>query len=238
MRKPTTLIAGQHGSSHFGTKPYLADSLRLTRKEQPLALYVGAASGDDRSFGSALSHLLESAGAGEVVWPKLAGRRKPYDEVRDALQAVDFVLVGGGDVDAGMQTLQDGGLIADFRAAAKRGVVFTGMSAGAIMLGERWIRWPRADAADAEAETYECLGIADCTVDTHGEADGWQEAQSYAAVRAREIGKTARAYAVPSGGALIVAHDGGLRARGAPVPVFAAGPRKAARIERTLTATT
>ena len=57
-----------------------------------------------------------------------------------------------------MDVLRDAELIDDLHAAAARGVVFAGMSAGAIMLGERWIRWPRADAGDDEAETYECLG--------------------------------------------------------------------------------
>jgi cyanophycinase-like exopeptidase len=237
MPRPTTLIAGQHGSSHFGTQPFLAEALRLTGKERPLALYVGAASGDDRSFGSALSTLIERAGAAQVLWPKLARRRKQYAAVRDALRCVDFVFVGGGDVDAGMRTLRDGELLGDFHAAAKRGVVFTGMSAGSIMLGQRWIRWPGAHAADAEAETYACLGITPCSVDTHGEADGWQEAKSFAAVRARELGAPARVYAVPSGGALIVGHDGAVQARGEPVPVFAASPKQRVEIETTLAAT-
>ena len=57
LRKPTTLIAGKFGSRHFGTKPYLADAVRLTDRDKPVALYIGAASGDDRNFGSALSTL-------------------------------------------------------------------------------------------------------------------------------------------------------------------------------------
>ena len=67
--------------------------------------------------------------------------------------------------------------------AATKGVIFAGMSAGAIMLGERWIRWPRDEAGDDDAQTYECLGIAPCSLDTHGEADGWRETQSFAAVQ-------------------------------------------------------
>jgi hypothetical protein len=108
------------------------------------------------------------------------------------------------------------------------------MSAGAIMLGERWVRWPRADAGDDEAETYECLGIAPCCIDTHGEGDEWRETRSFASVRARELGRKAKAYGVPSGGALIVAGSGKMQARGRPVPVFTALPRTEATIERTL----
>jgi peptidase E len=236
LRKPVTLIAGQFGSPHFGTRPHLEAAVQLTRAEAPKALYIGAASGDDESFGTALCALIGAAGAADVFWPKLAKRARDRSVARKALEHIDFIFVGGGDVEAGMDVLRRAQLVAELRAAATRGVVFAGMSAGAIMLGERWVRWPRADSTDEEAETYECLGIAPCALDTHGEGDGWGEARSFAAVRARELKRKARAYGIPSGGALLVRSGGKMHARGQPVPVFAATPRGAATIERTLRA--
>jgi peptidase E len=235
LRTPTTLIAGKIGSRHFGTKPFLGDAIRVTGKDAPLVLYVGAANGDDHGFGTALSDLLAAAGAHKVIWPKLSGK-KATAKARGALEDADVVFVGGGDVEAGMQALREADLVKDFHAAARRGAVFAGMSAGAIMLGERWIRWPHQDAGDDEAETYECLGIAPCSLDTHGESDSWRETRAFAAVRAREVGRKARVYGVPSGGALIVSEDGALYARGEPVTVFAAAPNRKARIEKTLEA--
>jgi cyanophycinase-like exopeptidase len=158
LRKPVTLIGGQHRSRHFGTKPYLGEALRLTGKDAPRALYIGAANGDDPAFGAALCAVLAAAGAHEVLWPKLASGRRELAKTRAALAAVDFVFVGGGDVEAGVRVLREADLIADLKAAAARGAVYAGMSAGSIMLGERWIRWPHANAGDDEAETYECLG--------------------------------------------------------------------------------
>jgi len=237
LRKPTTLIAGKFGSRHFGTKPYLRDAIRLTGKNKPLALYVGVASHDDPGFGTSIAGLLEAAGAHRVLWPKLSGKKKKESaKARRALEDVDLVFVGGGDVEEGIRLLREEDLMRDFKAAARRGVVYAGMSAGAIMLGERWIRWPREDAGDDEAETYECMGVAPCSLDTHGEGDGWLETQSFAAVRARELGKKVRAYGVPSGGALVIAGDGTLQPRGEPVPVFAALPNRKAKMERTLEA--
>jgi peptidase E len=236
LRKPVILIAGEFGSPHFGTRPHLEAAVRLTHKEAPKALYIGAASGDDASFGTALCALIGAAGAADVFWPKLAKRARDKSVARKALARVDFVFVGGGDVEAGMDVLRRAQLIAELRAAAARGVVFAGMSAGAIMLGERWVRWPRADATDDEAETYECLGLAPCALDTHGEGDRWGEARSFAAVRARELKRKARAFGIPSGGALVVRGGGKMHARGKPVPVFAASPRGVATIERTLPA--
>lgn len=238
MRKPVTLIGGQFGSPHFGTQPHLESALRLTRKQAPSALYIGAANGDDESFGTALCAVLAAAGAAGVAWPKLAARSRAADAARKALARVDFVFVGGGDVEAGVAVLRRAKLVADLHAAAARGVVFAGMSAGAIMLGRRWLRWPRADAGDDEAETYECLGLAPCSVDTHGEGDEWSETRSFVAVRARELGRKARAYGVPSGGALVVSGSGKMRARGQRVPVFTALPGKHGKIERTLPAGT
>ena len=48
------------------------------------------------------------------------------------------------------------------------------------------------------------LGLAPCSLDTHGEADEWRETRSFVAVRARELERKAKAYGVPSGGALLV----------------------------------
>ena len=237
MRKPTTLIAGKFGSRHFGTKPYLGDAVRLTGRDKPVALYIGAASGDDSNFGSALSALLKSAGVRRVVWPKLSKRKKKAaSAARAALDEADLVFFGGGDVEAGIRVLRDADIVDDLHGAAKRGVVFAGMSAGAIMLGERWIRWPREGAGDDEAETYECLGIAPCSLDTHGEGDGWGETQSFAAVRARELGAKACAYGVPSGAALVIHADGSLVARGDAVTVFSALPNKKAKVAKKLRA--
>ena len=233
-RRATTLIAGKFGSRHFGTKPYLKDALKRTGKDKPLVLYVGVASGDDPTFGTALSALMTAAGAGRVVWPKLAGRRKQSSQMRQALADVDLVFVGGGDVEAGMDLLRGAGLVDDFHAAADRGAVFAAMSAGSIMLGKRWIRWPSEDAGDDEAETYECIGLVPIALDTHGEGDAWKEARSYAAVRARELGKKARAYGVPSGGALVIDDKGRIEAHGVPAPVFEALPNRNAKLEETL----
>jgi cyanophycinase-like exopeptidase len=230
-------MAGKFGSSDFGTKPFLADALRLTGKEQPVVLYVGVASADNREFGRALSAVMHEAGAHRVLWPKLGRSKRQAARARAALEDADLVFVGGGDVEAGMRALAGAELVDDFRAAAGRGTVFAGMSAGAIMLGERWIRWPDKHASDDEAQTYECLGIAPCALDTHGEGDDWRETRSFAAVRARELGKEVRAFAVPSGAALVVEPDGLIRARGENVTVFAALPHEKAKIAETLEAT-
>ena len=228
MSKSTTLMAGKFGSKNFGTKPYLREAFERTGAAKPSLVYIGAASGDNRAFGTALCAIARLSGAHAVHWPKLAGKKKESALARELLGEADGVFIGGGDVEEGIKTLHETDVADALREAHGRGAVFCGMSAGAIMLGERWVRWPHEDASDAEAETFPCLGIVPFSLDTHGEGDGWLETRSFATVRARELGAVARAYGIPSGGALLSSGDGRPRALGVPAQVFAAHPGKKA----------
>jgi len=227
MSKSATLMAGRFRSRNAGTKPFLSDALARTGAKKPQVLYIGAASDDNRPFGTMLMAMAKLAGAHKVHWPKLAGKKKEGALARELLAEVDAVFLGGGDVEEGMKHLYENDVADALRAAHGRGAVFTAISAGAIMLGERWIRWPHAEAGDEHAETFPCLGIVPISLDTHGEDDGWSETQSYVAVRARETGAKAIAYGIPSGGALLVG-GGKPRALGVPAQVFECEPGKRA----------
>ena len=79
------------------------------------------------------------------------------------------------------------------------------------------------------------LGLAPCSLDTHGEADDWSETRSFAAVRARELRRKAKAYGVPSGGALVVSSGGTMQAlRRAGARIRGAAAASDATIETTL----
>ena len=201
---PVTLIAGGQFRPPFGTKPWLSEALAATGREKPNVVLLGAANGDSAMFQKMMSVILTKAGAGEVVWPRTVGKKRDAKKARAAIEAADAIFVNGGDVEEGMKVLAELDLVDPIRAAAKRGAVCAGLSAGAIMLGDRWIRWPREDAGDDEAETFECLGVAAVTIDTHGEKDGWNEIQSYVTVRSREKKAEVVGYGVPSNGALLV----------------------------------
>ena len=139
------------------------------------------------------------------------------------------MFVGGGDVEEGMRLLYENDIADALREAHGRGAAFAAMSAGAIMLGERWIRWPHADAGDEHAETFPCLGIVNFSVDTHAEGDDWIETKAFVEVRTRETGKAQTAYGIPSGGALLVSGDAAPHALGVPAVRFEAKPNARAR---------
>ena len=121
------------------------------------------------------------------------------------------VFLAGGDVDAGMQVLTDGGLVPLLHDAHERGAVFFGMSAGSIMMGRSWVRWSDP-ADDRSAVLFPCLGIAPVTVDTHAEADDWEELR----IAVRLMGPGGIGYGIPGGGTLVVMPDGQALSKGKP----------------------
>ncbi len=231
MSSSIMLIAG---GTMRGSEQFLREALKRTGAAQPTLLYIGAASGESRPFGMMMIATAKLAGAHRVEWPKLVGKKKDPEGMRKLLREVDAVFVGGGDVEAGMECLKAEGIDEAIREAHARGAVFAASSAGSIMLGERWIRWPHADAGDEHAETFPCLGIVPFSLDTHAEGDDWVETKAFVEVRARETGKAQTAYGIPSGGALLVAGKSAPHALGVPAMHFEAQPQGRARELATL----
>src|SRR6476619_4599681 len=97
-RPPVTLIAGGKWSKDFGTSPYLADAFRATGKQKPKVVQIGSANCDGRAFGTATVLLMEKAGAGEVLWPRVCGKKKDVAGMKKALEEADVVFGSGGDV--------------------------------------------------------------------------------------------------------------------------------------------
>ena len=139
----------------------------------PLVVVLGAANGDDPAFFRRVSDWLRDAGAGQIV---AAGSTVTGDALaaRRALAAANLVFVSGGDVQEGMRRLDACGLVPVLRELHRSGTSFCGLSAGSIMMAREWIRWPDP-GNDAPAERFDCLSLTCIRIDTHGEADDWQE---------------------------------------------------------------
>src|SRR5579862_9668752 len=69
-------------------------------------------------------------------------RAMPPDEARAIVAAADLVFVSGGDPVLGAELLARAGADAWIRDARARGASCMGGSAGAIVLGAYWARWP------------------------------------------------------------------------------------------------
>jgi cyanophycinase-like exopeptidase len=226
-RKPVLLIAGGRGMvKQRGPDTLIPAALGLAGVEHPTVGYVGAASGDLAVFRAFIGRLLRKAGAGEVRLAPLCGKRADVGKAKKVLERADLVFISGGDVDDGMRVLADTEMIGFLRELYREGKPFFGISAGSIMLAERWVRW-RDPKDDASAELFPCLGIAPVLCDTHGEGDGWEELQ--ALQRLSPPGSVS--YGITSGAALAVNPDGTVRALGKEIHRFGRKGRNAVRLD-------
>lgn len=201
--RPVHLLAGGPGTRGDVYGPLVAEILRSAGKPRPLVAYLGAATDDDPRFLGWMKGLVTSAGPCTFQLAPVAGRRGAGRAARDVLEAADVVFVGGGDVELGMERILERELAASLREKHADGAPFFGISAGAILLCRRWIRWRDPDD-DGSAELFDCLGVAPVVCDCHGEEDGWAELQALL----RLAGGSALGYGLRAGAALRVEAGG------------------------------
>ncbi len=204
--KPVYLMAGGPGRSRK-QDPVLSLVLRESGKSAPSVGYVGTASDDDARFFGFMTAEIKAAGAGKIEHAIITPARADLKKARSILTSSDVIFIGGGDVERGMEVLREKDM-ADFLVDLYRqGKPFFGVSAGSIMLGKEWVRWPDPDDEDS-AELFPCLGIAPVICDTHAEDDDWQELKALLALEK----DGAEGYGIPSGATLKVSPDSAVEA--------------------------
>jgi len=215
------LVGGGPGAI-LATRSHIKRAVSAVGKKKPLVAYVGVASNDNIGFQKMLSAAFLGTGA-RIVMAKLARKTAKVSNARALLADCDLVFMSGGDVEHGMNLLNERGVADELRALARAGKPFLGISAGSIMTCKQWVRFPDND--DAKAETFDCLGIAPVHMDAHSEADNWPELRTLVKLLAK-TDPAALAYGVPSKGCLRVElpAEGApkLKALGAPVTRIAA----------------
>ena len=181
----------------------------------PSVAYVGSANGDDGAFYDRMASMLKQSHKCRVLHAVTATKNADFDRALEVMRSADAVFVSGGDVEAGMEVLESGGVMGAFREFYEGGKLLFGVSAGSIMLAREWVRWTNPDD-DSSAELFPCLGVAPVLCDTHGEGDDWEELK--AAVRLKSCGSLG--YGITSGSCLKVTPEGTLSSLGGPISVF------------------
>ena len=200
---PVLLLAGGPGTRKSAYRPILRDLLAQTGKARPLVAYLGAATDDDRRFAGFMEALVAAAGPCTFRLAPVVGRRAAGGAARAVIETADLVLLGGGDVELGMQRLRERDLARPLAEKHQGGCPFLGVSAGAILLALRWVRWPDPQD-DGSAEPFDCLGLAPILCDCHGEEDGWAELEALL----RLAGGRALGHGIRAGAALRVTAGG------------------------------
>jgi peptidase E len=169
----TFRLAGGGPGAVLALRRHFKAALDALQRPKPLVAYVGAASDDNRGFFTMLRASLGAGGA-RVKLARMASPRSSASEAKALLEECDLVFMSGGDVEHGMKVLHDRDLAGVLVALGRAGKPMFGISAGSLMLGREWVRFPDEDD-ESTAEIFPCLGLAPVHVDAHSEEDGWSE---------------------------------------------------------------
>lgn len=176
----------------------LLEAVRKTLTgENPLAVYIGASNGDRKEFYSIFEAAMEAAGFRDR---RMIG--SSFDEEdREFLDRAQLILLAGGDVYLGWNTLEKTGMKDRILARYAAGAVLVGVSAGAVQLGRQTI----VDKAESSAlELVDMLNLVPAIVDVHDEQGDWTRLSN--AVRILEGSSTG--LGLPTGGGIVFHSDG------------------------------
>ena len=224
-QKPVYLMAGGRSSRGKGIDPIMEAVFEEIGKKLPAIAYVGAASDDDKSFFKYIGDLLKKAGAGDVIHAITVPPKADIQKAREVLGSADAIFISGGDVERGMEVLEQKNLSGFLEELYRQGKLFIGTSAGSIMLAKEWVRWRDPDD-DSSAELFPCLGFAEVICDTHAESDGWEELQ--AALKLEK--ENTRGYGIGTGSCLKVYPEGKVEAVGSAVDRYIHHPGKVEKL--------
>jgi peptidase E len=224
IRKPVYLLAGGRFAGHRTPDPLIQAVFQESGVALPAIAYVGAANDDDKGFFARIAGMFQETGARRVDHALISPARANLKKTKDILQSADIVFISGGDVELGMQVLEQKNMTDFLGNLYHQGKPFFGLSAGSIMLAREWVRWRDPDD-DSTAELFPCLGFAPVICDTHGEGEGWEELQ--AALRLKQ--EKTRGYGIVSGTAIKVFPDGRVEALGGAVHQYI---RQGGKVER------
>jgi dipeptidase E len=143
--------------------------VEATGKEQPNALFIPTASQDALDYFASF----EAMYGGELGCPTKAlflVREEPTrEEIQATIDWADLVYVGGGNTRTMLIRWRELGVDKVLRAGADRGLILSGLSAGANC----WFRYANSDAPMMEGRTdiltmrLECLGFIDVALCPH-----------------------------------------------------------------------
>ncbi len=210
--KPVYLLAGGRGGDREKMVNIIKMAIAESGKKSPVLAYVGAATDDNPNFFKMMTLPLFETGIDRVDRVLIAPPKADVSKAKRQLSAADIVYFGGGDVERGMQVLEEKNMVEFIKELSDRDKLFLGVSAGSIMLAKEWVRWSNPDD-DSTVEIFPCLGIAPVICDTHAEEDDWQELKTLLQIAPEDLD----GYGIASGAAIKVMPDKKVEAIGGRV---------------------
>lgn len=144
MRKIVAIGGGEIGRPGYPVETTAIDEriVELTGKSNPRVLLLPTASGDsDTYFPVFQKHFGEGLGCRTDVLYLVKGNPS-HDEARDKILSSDAVYVGGGNTARMLRVWRRTGVDVILKEACDKGIVLSGLSAGAIC----WFRFGSSDS--------------------------------------------------------------------------------------------
>lgn len=162
--------------------------------EAPKAAYIGASNGDDPMFFSIFEAAMDHLG--------ITDRRMIYsaydEEDQKYLQEADLILLAGGDVALGWESIKE--MQQDIIQRYYAGTVLCGVSAGAIHLGLGGSKKEMPEGHDDLIDTFKLIPFY---MDAHDEDNGWERLKTIVAHTDANL----KGLGIPKGGGLIYHPD-------------------------------
>lgn len=143
--------------------------VRLTGKKNPKALFIPTASGDAEGYCETFRQVYGDRLGCNIEVLRLVKETLPEKEIRDKLLSSNLIYVGGGNTQTMLDTWKKYGVDNLLKQAYSRGIVLSGLSAGAIC----WFRYgcsdaPRfSDSSNNSLIRINGLGLINTTVSPH-----------------------------------------------------------------------
>ena len=187
----------------------MQEVFREIGKVSPIIAYVGVASDDNRIFYQFIADMIKNSGTCKVNRVLICSPKADLSKAKGTLESADAIFISGGDVEMGIQVLEEKDMAGFLQGLYKQGKLFFGASAGSITLAREWVRWKDPND-DSTAELFPCLGLAPIICDTHAEDDDWAELKM--ALKLSE--DNVQGYGIPAKACLKVYPDGRIEALG------------------------
>ena len=183
MKKPQIIAIGGGSFSVEPDNPRLERYiLAQTGKRNPKVCFLGTATGDTDPYVAKFYAAFTRLGSRPTHVPLFA--RTP--DLRQVLLSQDAIYIGGGNTKSMLAVFREWGIPAILREAWRRGIVLTGVSAGAIC----WFKTGVTDSWASRLAALPCLGFLPGTCCPHYDGEKERRPAVHRLVRSGEIGPT------------------------------------------------
>lgn len=145
MKKIIAIGGGEIGRPGFPVETTRIDKeiIRISGEKRPKLLFLPTASGDSESYAEVVKKHFGRRFGCRVETIFLLRKKNTFSEIRKKVLASDIIYVGGGDTLKMMRCWRELGVDKILREAYEKGIVLSGISAGAIC----WFSFGNSDSS-------------------------------------------------------------------------------------------